>query len=88
MVHIADNDPDEMLINILHKQQPLRCCPLVTTQLIHLISMVHMMTVALLSPTLGITKEIMSRGPQVLNMEYRELGRLEHGPGGPIFSSM
>jgi hypothetical protein len=30
----------------------------------------------------------MSRGPQVLDMEYRELDRLEHGPGGPIFSSV
>jgi hypothetical protein len=29
----------------------------------------------------------MSRGPQVLDMEYREPDRLEHGPGGPIFSS-
>jgi hypothetical protein len=29
----------------------------------------------------------MSRGPQVLEMEYREPDRLEHGPGGPIFSS-
>jgi hypothetical protein len=38
-------------------------------------------------PLLGITKEIMSRGPQVLDMEYREPDRLEHGPGGPIFSS-
>jgi hypothetical protein len=28
----------------------------------------------------------MSRGPQVLDMEYQELDRLEHGPGGPIFS--
>jgi hypothetical protein len=37
-------------------------------------------------PLLGITKEIMSRGPQVLDMEYREPDRLEHGPGGPIFS--
>jgi hypothetical protein len=27
---------------------------------------------ALLSSILGITKEIMSRGPQVLDMEYRE----------------
>jgi hypothetical protein len=26
----------------------------------------------MLSPSLGITKEIMSRGPQVLDMEYRE----------------
>ena len=41
---------------------------------------------ALLSPNLGITKEIMSRGPQVLDMEYWEPDRLEHGPGGPIFS--
>jgi hypothetical protein len=38
-------------------------------------------------PLLGITKEIMSRGPQVLDMEYQELDQLEHGPGGPIFSS-
>jgi hypothetical protein len=28
----------------------------------------------------------MSRGPQVLDMEYQELDRIEHGPGGPIFS--
>jgi hypothetical protein len=28
----------------------------------------------------------MSRGPQVPDMEYRELDRLRHGPGGPIFS--
>jgi hypothetical protein len=28
----------------------------------------------------------MSRGPQVLDMEYREPNRIEHGPGGPIFS--
>ena len=26
----------------------------------------------MLSPILGITKEIMSRGPQVLDMEYQE----------------
>jgi hypothetical protein len=26
----------------------------------------------LLSPSLGITKEIMSRGPRVLDMEYQE----------------
>jgi hypothetical protein len=41
---------------------------------------------SLLSPSLGITKEIMSRGPQVLDMVCREPDRLEHGPGGPIFS--
>jgi hypothetical protein len=29
----------------------------------------------------------MSRGPQVLDMEYREQDRPEHGPGGPTFSS-
>jgi hypothetical protein len=29
----------------------------------------------------------MSRGPQVLDMEYREPDRLEHGPGGPISAS-
>jgi hypothetical protein len=29
----------------------------------------------------------MSRGPQVLDMEYREPDQLEHGLGGPIFSS-
>jgi hypothetical protein len=40
----------------------------------------------LLSPTLGITKEIMSRGPQVLDMEYREPDQLGHGLGGPILS--
>jgi hypothetical protein len=43
--------------------------------------------VACYPPLLGITKEIMSRGPQVLDMEYQEPDRLEHGPGGPIFSS-
>ena len=26
------------------------------------------------------------QGPQVLDMKYREPDRLEHGPGGPIFS--
>jgi hypothetical protein len=26
----------------------------------------------------------MSRGPQVLDMEYREQDLPEHGPGGPI----
>jgi len=41
----------------------------------------------LLSPILGITKEIMSRGPQVLEMEYREPYWLELGLGWPIFSS-
>ena len=39
----------------------------------------------MLSSSLGITKEIMSRGPQVLDMEYRVPDRLEHGPGGPSF---
>jgi hypothetical protein len=39
----------------------------------------------LLSPSLGITKEIMSRGPQVLDMEYWEPYCLEPGLGGPIF---
>ena len=29
----------------------------------------------------------MSRGPQFLDMEYREPDQLEHVPGGPIFSS-
>ena len=29
----------------------------------------------------------MSRGPQVLNMEYREQDWPKHGPGGPTFSS-
>jgi hypothetical protein len=38
-------------------------------------------------PLLGITKEIMSRGPQVLDMEYREPNPLDHGPRRPIFSS-
>jgi hypothetical protein len=28
----------------------------------------------------------MSRGPQVLDMEYREPNQLEDGPGGPIYS--
>ena len=39
----------------------------------------------MLSPSLGITKEIVSQGPQVLDMEYREPYRLEPGPRGPIF---
>ena len=39
---------------------------------------------ALLYPILGITKEIMSRGPQVLDMEYQEPYWLEPSPGGPI----
>jgi hypothetical protein len=30
----------------------------------------------------------MSRGPQVPDMEYQEQDRLEHGPGGPIFSPL
>ena len=38
-------------------------------------------------PPLGISKEIMYRGPQVLDMEYREPDRLEHGPQGPSFHS-
>ena len=38
-------------------------------------------------PLLGITKEIMSQGPQILDMEYGEPDRLDHGPGRPIFSS-
>ena len=29
----------------------------------------------------------MSRGPQLLDMEYRKPDRLKHGPGGAIFSS-
>jgi hypothetical protein len=29
----------------------------------------------------------MFRGPQVLDVEYREPDRVEHGPGGPIFTS-
>jgi hypothetical protein len=41
-----------------------------------------------LSPSLGITKEITSRGPQVLDMEYREPDDFKHGPGGPLFSSV
>ena len=28
----------------------------------------------------------MSRGPQVLDMEYQDPDRIEHGLGGPIFS--
>jgi hypothetical protein len=39
-----------------------------------------------MKPTKIITKEIMSQGPQVLDMGYREPNRLEHGPGAPIFS--
>jgi hypothetical protein len=39
----------------------------------------------MLSPTLGITKEIMSRGPQVLDMEYREPDDLSMAPEGPSF---
>ena len=39
----------------------------------------------LLSPILGITKEIMSRGPQVLDMECREPDDLSMVPEGPSF---
>jgi hypothetical protein len=38
-----------------------------------------------LSPSLGITKEIRSRGPQVLDMEYREADDLSMGREGPSF---
>jgi hypothetical protein len=38
-----------------------------------------------LSPILGITKEIMSRGPQVLDMEYREPYDLSLALEGPSF---
>jgi hypothetical protein len=40
----------------------------------------------LLSPILGITEEIMSRGPQFLDMEYQEPDQLENGSGETIFS--
>jgi hypothetical protein len=39
----------------------------------------------LLSPILGITKEIMSRGPQVLEMECRESDDLNLALEGPSF---
>ena len=38
----------------------------------------------MLSPISRYKKEIMSQGPQVLDMEYREQDWPEHGPGGPI----
>jgi hypothetical protein len=41
----------------------------------------------LLSPSLGITKEITSRGPRVLDMEYREPNDLSMAPEGPLFFS-
>jgi hypothetical protein len=50
----------------------------------NLLSRWRLLKTCLLSPSIGITKEIISRGPQVLDMEYRESDRLEHGPGGPI----
>jgi hypothetical protein len=40
---------------------------------------------ALLSPSLGITKEIMSRGPQVMDMEYQEIDELSMAMEGPSF---
>jgi hypothetical protein len=39
----------------------------------------------MLSPILGITKEIMSQGPQVLDMECREPDDLSMAPEGPSF---
>jgi hypothetical protein len=39
----------------------------------------------LLSPILGITKEITSRGPKVLDMKYRDLDDLSMAPEGPSF---
>ena len=39
----------------------------------------------MLSPISRDNLEIMSRGPQVLDMEYREQDWPEHGPGWPIF---
>jgi hypothetical protein len=39
----------------------------------------------MLRPNLGITKEIMSRGPQVLDMECRELDDLSMALEGPSF---
>jgi hypothetical protein len=41
--------------------------------------------VVLLSPILRITKEIMSRGPHVLDMEYREPYDLSLALEGPSF---
>jgi hypothetical protein len=38
-----------------------------------------------LFPTPGITKEIMSQGPQVLDMECREPDDLSMAPEGPSF---
>ena len=34
---------------------------------------------------LGITRRSCLEAHIVLDMEYREQGQLEHGPGGPIF---
>jgi hypothetical protein len=34
---------------------------------------------------LGITRRSCLEAHMVLDMEYREQGGLEHGPGGPIF---
>jgi hypothetical protein len=45
----------------------------------------HDEVLVLLSPILGITKEIMSRGPQVLDMEYREPDDLNLASEGPFF---
>jgi hypothetical protein len=39
----------------------------------------------MLSPSLGITKEIASRGPQVLDTEYQEPNDLSMAPEGPSF---
>ena len=39
----------------------------------------------MLSPSLVITKEIVSQGPQVLDMEYREPNDLSLAPKGPSF---
>jgi hypothetical protein len=39
----------------------------------------------MLSPILGITKEIMSRGPQAVDMEFREPDELRVALEGPYF---
>jgi hypothetical protein len=40
----------------------------------------------MLSHRLGITKEIMSRVPHALDMEYQDKYQFEHGLGEPILS--
>ena len=52
---------------------------------IWVINCVHQLALDMLSPSLGITKEITSRGPQVIDMEYRESDDLSMAPKGPSF---